>query len=103
MFMARPHRRALAFLGFWVRQAPHGTPRIGAVVGQPARRNRVAPRGDWCGTCGRLPENSECKRILSASGQPQPLGMLPLDPSQEPIDQTLNEWDGRMTARTLCE
>jgi hypothetical protein len=32
MFMARPHRRALAFLGFWVRQAPCGTPRIGAAV-----------------------------------------------------------------------
>ena len=30
--MARPHRRALAFLGFWVRQAPCGTPRIGAAV-----------------------------------------------------------------------
>jgi hypothetical protein len=30
MFMARPHRRALAFLGFWVWQAPCGTPRIDA-------------------------------------------------------------------------
>ena len=45
--MARPHRRALAFLGFWVRQAPHDTPRIGAVVDQPARRNRVAPSAGY--------------------------------------------------------
>ena len=29
MFMARPHRRALAFLGFWVRQAPRSARRIG--------------------------------------------------------------------------
>jgi hypothetical protein len=46
MFMARPHRRALAFLGFWVRQAPHDTPRIDAVVDQLALPNRVAPRAD---------------------------------------------------------
>jgi hypothetical protein len=37
-----PLWRVLAFLGFWVRAAPHDTPRIGAVVDQLARRNRVA-------------------------------------------------------------
>ena len=56
MFMARPHRRALAFLGFWVRQAPCGTPRIGAVVDHLARRNRVAPSASY------TPRNS---RMLS--------------------------------------
>jgi hypothetical protein len=29
----------------WVRQAPHDTTRIGAVVDQPALSNRVAPQG----------------------------------------------------------
>ena len=32
--------------------APRGTPRIGAVVDQLARRNRVAPRADRCGVWG---------------------------------------------------
>ena len=47
MFASPPFpRRASAFLGFWVRSAPHGTPRIGAVVEQPATPRRVAPRVD---------------------------------------------------------
>ena len=36
--------------GFWVRQTPCGTPRIGAVVDQLALSNRVAPRVDRCGS-----------------------------------------------------
>jgi hypothetical protein len=39
-------RRASAFLGFWVRSAPHDTPRIGTVADQLALPNRVAPRVD---------------------------------------------------------
>jgi hypothetical protein len=61
MFMARPHRRALAFLGFWVRQAPCDTPRIRTVVDHLALPNRVAPRTDRCGlvwACELLPESS---------------------------------------------
>src|ERR1700722_3799664 len=40
MFKGPPLWRVLAFLGFWVRQAPHDTPRIGTVVDHLARRNR---------------------------------------------------------------
>jgi hypothetical protein len=49
MFIARLHRRALAFLGFWVRSAPCDTPRIGTVADHLASPNRVAPRVDRCG------------------------------------------------------
>jgi hypothetical protein len=42
MFMGRPHRRAFGISGFWVPAASHDTPRIGAVVDQLARQNRVA-------------------------------------------------------------
>ena len=45
MFMARPHRRALAFLGFWVRRLLGQRGGIGtASACEPAKRNRVAPR-----------------------------------------------------------
>jgi hypothetical protein len=50
-----PLWRASAFLGFWVRQAPCGTPRIGAVVDQPALSNRVAPRGEAMWSVEGLP------------------------------------------------
>ena len=49
MFRGPPLWRASAFLGFWVRAAPHDTPRIGAVVHQLARRNRVAGSGEIAG------------------------------------------------------
>jgi hypothetical protein len=39
----------LGISGFWVRQAPCGTPRIGAVV-EPATPVRVDPRADRCGS-----------------------------------------------------
>jgi hypothetical protein len=50
MFMARLHRRALAFLGFWVRQAPCGTPRSARWSITLHYRIASLQAVDWCGT-----------------------------------------------------
>ena len=94
MFMARPHRRALAFLGFWVQQAPCGTPRIGGDGRSPCTtesrrskgglvRNLRAPAGEL-----GVQANSISQRATPATWDASTR-----DPSQEPIDQTLNERD----------
>jgi hypothetical protein len=49
--MARPHRRALAFLGFWVQQAPCGTPRI-ARGGQSACITESRRSKRWIASIG---------------------------------------------------
>jgi hypothetical protein len=54
-----PLWRVLAFLGFWVPAAPHDTPRIGAVVDQLARRNRVAGSGEIPGAIMRAASGAD--------------------------------------------
>src|SRR5689334_5806944 len=43
MFMVRPYRRALAFLGFWVQRLLSQRGNRHRVTGDVDRRNRVAP------------------------------------------------------------
>ena len=64
MFMARLHRRALAFLGFWVRQAPRRTPRI--VWRRGSLHYQIASHQGWIGVNLRTQAGvARCRRLIA--------------------------------------
>ena len=70
-----PHRRALAFLGFWVRAAPQTHRESGAVVDQLARRNRVAGSGEIA--TGAIMRAAKRRRLMSGSRPAQVFEPMP--------------------------